>query len=174
MGWSRRTRDDREPETVRMPRSDERYPPPYSDPRGYGPERRENGDSYWTFLVLGLAAPFLLAIPVYPLAWYPVWYFILPVAGFFWSFLSSAEPPPPPPGGPLPWDLGPILSPQVALTWTVALVVAWFVLSRTFGRRSRWHEESPAKRGFRTGLRLTLLAGFLIAVLWANRILAGA
>ena len=173
MGWPRRTRDDREPDTLRMPRSDERYPPPNRDPAGYGRERRERRDSYWTFLVLGLAAPFLLSIPLYPLAWYPVWYLILPVAGFFWALLSSARPEPPPPGGQMPWDLGPLLSPQVAVTWAVALAVAWFILSRFAGRRSRYHEDSSAKRGFRAGLRLTLLAGFLIAILWANRIAAG-
>ncbi|MDP9474362.1 MAG: hypothetical protein M3R38_01450 [Actinomycetota bacterium] len=69
MGWSRRTRDDRDQETLRMPRSDERYPPPHDDPRGYRSERRERADSYWTFLVLGLVVPFLLAVPFYPLAW---------------------------------------------------------------------------------------------------------
>ena len=80
MGWSRRTRDDREPDTVRMPRTDDRFPPAQGDAGGYRQEGRERTDSYWTFFVLGLAAPFLLAIPLYPLAWYPVWYVILPVA----------------------------------------------------------------------------------------------
>lgn len=179
MGWPRRTRDDREQKTLRVPRSDERYPPPHDEPRGYRSEhrseRRERADSYWTYLVLGLAAPFLLAVPLYPLAWYPVWFVVLPVAGFLRAALSSAQPTPPPPapGSPMPWDLlGPFLSPQVALTWAVSVAVAWLVLSRVAGRRSGYPDESPAKRGFRAGLRLTLLAAFLLAVLWANRMLA--
>ena len=62
MSWPRRPRDDREPDTARMPRSEDRYPPPHADPRAYPEERRERRDSYWTFLVLGLAAPFGLAV----------------------------------------------------------------------------------------------------------------
>ena len=73
----------------------------------------------------------------------------------------------------MPWDLGPILSPQVALTWALALVAAWFVLSRFAGRRSRAYEDSPARRGLRAGLRTALFAGILVTILWANRILAG-
>lgn len=169
MSWPRRTSDDREPDTLRMPRSEDRYPPPHADPE----ERHKRRDSYWTFLVLGLAAPFGLAVFLYPLAWYPVWYVVLPVAGFIGRLLGPSAPAPPPPGGPMPWDLGPILSPQVALTWALALAAAWFVLSRFAGRRSRAYEDSPARRGFRAGLRTALFAGVLITILWANRILAG-
>ena len=72
----------------------------------------------------------------------------------------------------MPWDFGPILSPQVALTWAVAILMAWFVLSRITGLGPRWPEDSPARRGFRGGLRLALLATFLLAIFWANRMLA--
>ncbi len=75
----------------------------------------------------------------------------------------------------MPWDVGPLLSPQVALTWAVALFAARFVLSRVAseaGRRA-YLEDSPAKRGFRAGLRLTLLVAFLALVWWLNRVLAG-
>ena len=173
MGWFGRSRDGRDPETLRVDRRDaEPYPPaPHAGPI----ERRERGDSYWTCLVLGVAAPFLLAVPLYTLAWYPVWYIVLPVAGFFSALLRPArQAPPPPPGGPAVWDLGPLLSPQVALTWAVAFVAAWFVLSRFVGRRRVYADEGPARRGFRAGLRLTLLAALLVAIFWANRMLAGA
>ena len=172
MGWTRWTRGDRDPETRRMPPADEPYHSPPADPRGYRPERRERADSYWTFLILGLATPFLLAVFLYPLAWYPVWYVVLPVVGFVAGFLRWAQPAAPPPGGPMPWDLGPILSPQLAFTWAVAILVAWFVLSRITGRGPRGPEDSPARRGFRGGLRFALLATFLLAIFWANRMLA--
>ncbi|QIN85493.1 hypothetical protein GBA63_22610 (plasmid) [Rubrobacter tropicus] len=132
-----------------MPPADEPYHSPPADPRGYRPERRERADSYWTFLILGLATPFLLAVFLYPLAWYPVWYVVLPVVGLVASLLRWAQPAAPPPGGPMPWDLGPILSSQVALTWAVAILVAWFVLSRITGagpagRRIAQPEEDSA------------------------------
>ena len=173
MSWPRRTRDDREPETLRMPRSEDRYPPPHAYPGAYPGERRERRDSYWTFLVLGLAAPFGLAVFLYPLAWYPVWYVVLPIAGLIRRLLRTSAPAPPPPGGPMPWDLGPILTPSVAITWALALAAAWFVLSRLAGRRSHAYQDSPARRGFRAGLRTAMFAGVLITILWANRILAG-
>lgn len=176
MGWFGRSRYERARERESLSferRPGEGYPPPpYTDTL---PGSRERTRSHRTFLVLGLAAPFLLAVPLYTLAWYPVWYVVLPVAGFFRALLRPAQPaPPPPPGGPVVWDLGPLLSPQVALTWAMAFVAAWFVLSRFAGGRRVYAEDSPARRGFRAGLRLTLLVALLVAILWANRMLAGA
>lgn len=67
MGWPRRSRDDRDLETLPMDRRvDGRQ---RSSPTAHaGPaEHRERTDSYCR-LVLGLVSPFLLAVPVYPLA----------------------------------------------------------------------------------------------------------
>lgn len=172
MSWPRRTRDDRDRDTLHT-RPDERYPPPpHVEPdRGRTHERM---DAYLTSLVLGLAPPFLLAIPLYPLIWYPTWFIVLPVAGFLWALLRSAQTAPPPPsftGGPMPWDFGPLLSPQLALTWAAAVLAGWFVLSRLCRRRAYPHVESSARRGFRGGLRCSLFVLLLLAVLWSNRAL---
>ncbi len=72
----------RDPDTVRTSRGEHgRYPPPpYTSPLGGPIEHRERRDSYWTWLILGLVSPFLLAGLLYPLAWWAVWTVVLPVA----------------------------------------------------------------------------------------------
>ena len=183
MGPTRGSREGGRPQDVPRPetRADGRYPPPpYVGPA----EHRERADSYWTWLALGVLSPFLLAVPLYPLVWWPVGAVVLPLARLAWGALlavlglfgaSPAGPagPPPPaqPGGPMPWDVGPLLSPQVALCWALAFLAARFVLARVAGRSRGSYEESQAKRGFRAGLRGALLLAFLAAVWWLNRML---
>ena len=184
MGWPRRSQDDREPETLRAvgPR-EERHPLPQERPLH---PRERTDSSYWAWLALGVVSPYLLSALLYPLAWWPVWAVVLPLLGAMWTVLrvvlgllgaAPASPVSAPPsglgGGPMPWDVGPVLTPQAALTWVIAFAVAWFVLSRVAGRRRTLADENPARRGFRAGLRSTLLISFLLLVWWANRTLAG-
>ena len=153
-----------------------------------GTRQGERRDSYLTWLVIGLVSPFVLALPLYPLLWLPVSAVAVPVAGALRALLSaifgifapggpSGDQAGPTPGGPgildpAFWDFGPLVTPPVALTSAAATLLAWFVLSGVVGRRHWWHAEGTSKRGFRAGLRVALLAFFLLAVWWANRTLA--
>jgi hypothetical protein len=196
MRWrvgGREHRGGHDPDTVPMARAYEDGDHRHRGPMPYGPEEgprsAESQDSYLTWLALGLVSPFLLAAALYPLVWLPVSAVGVPLAGAIWAVLAAvlgifgfrgASRYGSPDGagsaasGSEFWDFGPLVSPQVALTFAVAVLAAWFVLSGVVGKRRWWHAEGPAKRGFRTGLRVALLAGFLIAVWWANRTLAGA
>ena len=199
MRWPMREhRGGHDPDTVPMARAYEDGDHRHGGPVPYGPEegprRAESQDSYPTWLALGLASPFLLGAALYPLVWLPVSAVGVPLAGAISAVLAavlgilgfrgasrhgspdgSPEGAGAAPSGSEFWDFGPLVSPQVALTSAVAVLVAWFVLSGVVGKRRWWHAEGPARRGFRTGLRVALLAGFLLAVWWANRtLLAGA
>lgn len=186
----RRAPEDSDPDTLRMPQPyDAHDAPPQSPPQGppqrpphAPPEGRfagaERTDSYLTWLALGVASPLLLAVPLYPLVWFPVTAAVLPVAAALWSVLAAilglfgdAHTDAPP--APTFWDFGPAVSPQVALTSAAAVLAAWFVLRALLGKRRWWHEEGSAKRGLRTGLRLALLVTLLLAIWWLNRTLAG-
>lgn len=110
-----------------------------------------------------MASPFLLAALLYPLAWWPVWTVVLPVLGVLWAALravlglvgASPDGPASPPsgfiGGPMPWDLGPALSPQAALTWAIAFLIAWFVVSLVTGRRLAWPKRARPAAAFARG-----------------------
>ena len=175
------TRQD--PTTKTLPRAIGRSGPTITRAAtGVPPDAAEHPDSYPPWLVLGLLSPFLLALPLYPLLWRPVSAF--PVADALWALLAAifgllcagGNPPagngaarPGGPADPAFWDFGPLISPQVALTSAVAVLLAWFVLSGMVGKRRWWYPEGAAKRGFRAGLRLARLAVFLPADWWANR-----
>lgn len=189
-----RAPEDSDPDTLRMPRpcdtngaapQDPPQRPPQGPPQGPPRAPQEGGfagarrpDSYLGWLALGLVSPFLLAVPLYPLLWFPVSAAVLPVAAALWSVLlvilglfggAPADGPP----APTFWGFGPAVSPPVALASAAAVLTAWFVLRALVGRRRWGHEEGSAGRGVRAGLRLALLVTLLLAIWWLNRTLAG-
>jgi hypothetical protein len=182
----RRAPEDPDTDTLRMPRPyDAQGAAPRVAPQGPPHAPQEGGfagarrpDSYLAWLALGLVSPFLLAVPLYPLVWFPVTAAVLPVAAALWSVLSVVlglfgSAPTDGPPAPTFWDFGSAVSPQVALTSAAAVLAAWFVLRALVGKRRWWHEEGSAKRGVRAGLRLALLVTLLLAIWWLNRTLAG-
>ena len=114
-----------------------------------------------------------------------MWTILLPIAKLLGALLlailalsgaSPADPSSPPPpaqlGGPIPWEPGPLLSPQVALCLASACVVARPALSRVAGRSGGWDAHSSAGCSFCAGLRISLLLAYLLVLWWLNRTLA--
>ena len=141
--------------------------------------------SYWSWALLGLAAPYALAALLYPLASVTTGALVVPILAWLGHFLvalgsllglgASISGPP---GGAFAWyfghQLGDAVEPAQALTAAVAFVVARLVIGRVAAGGGRLPDASHPQRGFAAGSRTALLLAFLIGIWWLGATLIGA